>query len=146
MDMSHGDTLICHRSQVIGALISGEISDRIGRRFTLMGALCISFAAISLEFVAVTDPDFFGGKFLNGFAVGIIQATTSAYIGEIVPFALRGLATCMIALMYALGPFTVALIVNGTGNVDNRWAYRAVFCSQYGFAGISAMFIWFMPE
>ena len=127
-------------------MISGEISDRIGRRFTLMGSLVVSFAAITLEFVAVTSPMFFGGKFLNGFAVGIIQATTSAYIGEVVPFALRGLSTCVIALMYALGPFTVALIVNSTGTADSRWAYRAVFCSQYGFAGISALFIWFMPE
>lgn len=111
-----------------------------------MGSLVISFAAITLEVVSVTPPEFFGGKFLNGFAVGLIQATTSAYVGEVVPHALRGVATCMIALMYALGPFIVALIVNATGNVDNRWAYRAVFCSQYGFAGISAIFIWFMPE
>lgn len=111
-----------------------------------MAALLVSFAAVTLELVAVTDAEFFGGKFLNGFAVGIIQATTSAYIGEVVPHALRGLATCVIALMYALGPFTVALIVNSTGTTDSRWAYRAVFCSQYGFSGTAALFIWFMPE
>ena len=131
---------------MIGALISGEIADRIGRRFTLMGSLVVSFAAVTLEFVSVTDSEFFGGKFLNGFVVGLIQATTTAYIGEVVPHALRGIATCIIALMYTLGPFTVALIVNSTGTSNSRWAYRSVFCSQYGFAGISAIFIWFMPE
>lgn len=54
--------------------------------------------------------------------------------------------TCLIALSFTLGPFTVALIVNSTGEYDNRWAYRAVFCSQYGFAAISALFVWRMPE
>lgn len=54
--------------------------------------------------------------------------------------------TCLIALSYTVGPFTVALIVNSTGTYTNRWAYRAVFCSQYGFAAIAAIFIWFMPE
>lgn len=54
--------------------------------------------------------------------------------------------TCLIALSYTVGPFTVALIVNSTGNYDNRWAYRAVFCSQYGFAAISSLFVFFMPE
>jgi MFS transporter, SP family, general alpha glucoside:H+ symporter len=54
--------------------------------------------------------------------------------------------TCLIALSYTVGPFTVALIVNSTGNYQNRWAYRAVFCSQYGFAAIAATFVFFVPE
>lgn len=54
--------------------------------------------------------------------------------------------TCLVALSFTVGPFTVALIVNSTGTYTSRWAYRAVFCSQYGFAAISAFFIWWMPE
>jgi hypothetical protein len=65
---------------------------------------------------------------------------------QIVPLALRGLTTCLIALAYTVGPFTVALIVNSEGDKNNRWAYRSVFCSQYGFAGISAAFVFFLPE
>ncbi|KAK5199007.1 hypothetical protein LTR92_001478 [Exophiala xenobiotica] len=152
-------------SQVVGALVSGQVSDWIGRRYTLVIALCISFAAISMEFVATTNELFFGGKFVNGFAVGTIQATAGTYIGEASSstqlhsmkflklntidrlFPCRFVVlTCLIALSYTVGPFTVSLIVNSTGNYTNRWAYRAVFCSQYGFAAISAIFIWFMPE
>lgn len=36
-----------------------------------------------MEFVATTDELFFGGKFLNGFAVGTLQAVTGSYIGEV---------------------------------------------------------------
>lgn len=54
--------------------------------------------------------------------------------------------TCLTALAYTLGPLVVALIVNSTGVYTNRWAYRAVFCAQYGFAVIATIFVFFMPE
>jgi SP family general alpha glucoside:H+ symporter-like MFS transporter len=38
---------------------------------------------VTLEFVATTNPQFFGGKFLNGFAVGTLQAAAGTYIGEV---------------------------------------------------------------
>lgn len=133
-------------STVVGALFCGQLADSIGRRNTIICALALSFGAVTMEFVATSNELFFGGKFLNGFAVGTIQACAGTYIGEIVPLALRGLMTCLIALSYTVGPFTVALIVNSTGTYGNRWAYRAVFCSQYGFAAVAAIFVWFMPE
>ncbi|XPT04588.1 hypothetical protein M3J09_013664 [Ascochyta lentis] len=99
-----------------------------------------------MEFVATTPELFFGGKFLNGFVVGALASVTVTYIGEVAPFALRGMLTCLTALAYTLGPLTVALIVNSTGLYTNRWAYRAVFCAQFGFAAISAILVPFMPE
>ena len=64
-------------------LCSGQIADFLGRRNTIIVGLVISFAAITMEFVATTSPLFFGGKFCNGFAVGIIQAAAGTYIGEV---------------------------------------------------------------
>ena len=43
-------------------------------------------------------------------------------------------------------PVMSSLIINDTGTVFSRWAYRAVFCSQYGFAAIPTFFVFFMPE
>lgn len=54
--------------------------------------------------------------------------------------------TCLTALMFTLGPLTAAIIVDKTGNYESRWSYRAVFCAQFGFAGICAIFAPFMPE
>lgn len=62
------------------------------------------------------------------------------------PLALRGILTCLTAFMYTLGPLTVAIIVNYTGTVDSRWAYRSVFCAQYGFLAIATPGVFFMPE
>ncbi|KAE8415273.1 MFS general substrate transporter [Aspergillus pseudocaelatus] len=133
-------------SYVVGALALGEIADFIGRKWTLVGALAISFAAITMEVVATTNELFFSGKFLNGFSVRVIQSIAMAYIGEIVHTSVRGLATCLVGLVYTLGPIVCALIVNDTGTATSRWAYRAVFCAQYGFAAVSAAFVFFMPE
>jgi MFS family permease len=69
--------------QIVGALICGQLSDLIGRKKTVIIALAVSLAAISMEFVATTNALFFGGKFLNGFAVGTLQAVTGTYVGEV---------------------------------------------------------------
>ncbi|KAF1967930.1 maltose permease MAL31 [Bimuria novae-zelandiae CBS 107.79] len=133
-------------SAVVGALGCGQLADWLGRRAVIMSCLVMSFVAITMEFIATTNGVFFGGKFLNGFATGALSSVTVTYIGEIAPLALRGMLTCLTALAYTFGPLTVALIVNTTGTYTNRWAYRAVFCAQYGFAAIAAAFIFFMPE
>ncbi|KAF6809570.1 Maltose permease MAL31-like protein 2 [Colletotrichum sojae] len=143
-------------SAVIGALGSGNLADWLGRRSVIMIALAISFIGITMEFVATTNEVFFGGKFVNGFAIGALSSVTVTYIGElhanalmsrqVTPLALRGLFTCLSALSYTLGPLVVAVIINETGTFNNRWAYRAVFCGQYGFAAIAAALVWFMPE
>jgi SP family general alpha glucoside:H+ symporter-like MFS transporter len=49
-------------------------------------------------------------------------------------------------LAYTLGPLIVALILNTTGVYTNRWAYRAIFCAQYGFAVTASIGVFFMPE
>ncbi|CAI6087915.1 unnamed protein product [Clonostachys chloroleuca] len=133
-------------SGIVGALGCGAIADWLGRRATIIICLVITYAAITMEFVATTNELFFGGKFLNGFAVGALASVTVSYIGEVAPLALRGFLTCLSALAYTLGPFVVALIVNWTGTYESRWAYRAVFCAQYGFAFIATVFVPFMPE
>ena len=130
----------------MGALGCGQLADWLGRRLVIMICLAVTFAAITMEFVATTKEMFFGGKFLNGFVVGALASVTVTYIGEVAPLKLRGMLTCLTALSYTLGPLIVALIVSSTGVYTNRWAYRAVFCAQYRFAGVAAAFVWFMPK
>jgi MFS transporter, SP family, general alpha glucoside:H+ symporter len=54
--------------------------------------------------------------------------------------------TVMMSFAAAIGSILVAVILNATGTLTDRWAYRAVFVSQYGFAAIAVAFVWFMPE
>lgn len=70
-------------SSVIGTFCAGYLADRFGRKPLLITALLVSFAAITLEFLATYSAMFFGGKFLNGFAIGTILSVSVTYIGEV---------------------------------------------------------------
>lgn len=98
---------------MVGAIASGQISEYIGRKGSLMiasipniiGWLAISFAK---------DTSFlYLGRLLEGFGVGIISYTVPVYIAEIAPQNLRGglgavnqlSVTIGILLAYLLGLF-----------------------------------------
>lgn len=65
---------------------------------------------------------------------------------QISPLALRGIFTCCVGVAYGVGPLVAFLIINYTGDVDTPWAYRTVFCCQFGFAGLVTIFVPFLPE
>ncbi|KAF3334831.1 sugar transporter ERD6-like 4 [Carex littledalei] len=98
---------------MVGAIASGQISEYIGRKGSLMiasipniiGWLAISFAK---------DSSFlYMGRLLEGFGVGVISYTVPVYIAEIAPQNMRGAlgsvnqlsVTIGILLVYILGMF-----------------------------------------
>ncbi|KAM5343415.1 hypothetical protein ACJ41O_011952 [Fusarium nematophilum] len=125
---------------VISALVSAELADWVGRKNVLVGALIISFIAVAVEFIATTNVVFFIGKLLNGFMVGAVATIM------ISPLALRGVFTCCVGVAYGIGPLVAFIVINYTGNVETRWAYRTVFCCQWGFAAVAFLLYPFMPE
>lgn len=126
--------------------MTGQIADMIGRRYTLLAALLTAVVAITVEFIATTNDVFFAGKMINGLSIGVIQTMMVGYVGETAPLKLRGILTCCIGVAYGIGPLVAFIIINYTGSVDSRWAYRAIFCSQWGFAAV-ALALWpFLPE
>ncbi|KAK7427645.1 hypothetical protein QQZ08_005920 [Neonectria magnoliae] len=133
-------------SAVISSLICAELADWIGRKNVLLGSLIISLIAVAIEFIATTNLVFFLGKLLNGVMVGGVATTMVSYIGEITPLALRGVFTCGVGVAYGIGPLVAFIVINYTGDVETRWAYRTVFCCQWGFAGVALLLIPFMPE
>ncbi|KAH7120707.1 putative maltose permease [Dactylonectria macrodidyma] len=133
-------------ASTIGTILVGPLADRFGRRPIVMINLALTFGAISMEFVAETPALFFGGRFLSGLTIGFLTSIMMTYISDIAPMPLRGLFTCLVALTYTLAGFIASIILKFTGSYNNRWAYRAIFCSQYGFAVICSLFVWFMPE
>ncbi|KAJ2890440.1 MFS hexose transporter [Zalerion maritima] len=133
-------------SAVIGSFGAGYLADKIGRKWTYAITYIFVFAGISLEVAATTNGIFFAGKFVAGFAIGSFITLSMTYVGEVSPLALRGILTAASAIAFTVGPFIVALIVKATGDGTTRWAYRAVFVSQYGFSGLGAVLLPFMPE
>ncbi|KAJ9650159.1 hypothetical protein H2198_010521 [Neophaeococcomyces mojaviensis] len=71
----------------VGAIIAGQVADWIGRKYTLMLFMALSYVSITLEFIATSNPTFFAGKLLNGLNVGVLAAVATTYVGEISPLA-----------------------------------------------------------
>lgn len=65
---------------------------------------------------------------------------------QVAPLALRGIFTRCVGISYGIGPLVAFIVINYTGKVESRWAYRTVICCQFGFAAISFILAPFMPE
>lgn len=133
-------------SLVLGCLFASAVVSYTGRKYLIWAAVSITMAFIAIEFVATSIEVFFVGKFLNSFCLGVIQTVGTTYVAELTPLALRGLSTATINLSFCIGPFVCYLISNTTSTREDRWAYRAIFCSQWAFAGFAMVILGFLPE
>lgn len=130
----------------IGAIVGSWISDKIGKRRTILLASLLSVPFITIEYIAVTMEVFFVGKFVNAFFLGMLIANLPAYTSEISPMVLRGFLSAFIALSLCIGPFVCVLINNTTSTYTTRMAYRGIFIPQWIFAATSIFGLCFIPE
>lgn len=88
-------TLVSAYSLMVGifAIISGPISDRIGRRRILLLGTGIMTAALALHALATSYPTFLGVRVLAGMAGGVLSGSAVSYIGDYFPYERRGWAT-----------------------------------------------------
>lgn len=85
----------------IGAWLSGPVSDRYGRRATLLVAGILSVVGVAIVYTAETSPQFLVGKMVNSVGLGAALAAGQTYVSEIAPTKIRGIA---------LAVYTVCLV------------------------------------
>lgn len=106
---------------VIGALSCGTISERIGRKRTIMTVACV-FGAGSLCSSLSPNPYLLAlSRVLLGFAVGGSSQVTPMYIAELAPRHRRGRLVISFNLSIAVG-ILVANIVGYT--LQDAWTWR----------------------
>ncbi|KAG8631944.1 hypothetical protein KVT40_001084 [Elsinoe batatas] len=85
------------------------------------------------------------GVFAALFA-GEIADRIGRHSSSIAPLKLRGFFGCFVGVAYGVGPLIAFIVVNYTGRTESRWAYRTVFCCQFGFAAVATILLPLMPE
>jgi sugar porter (SP) family MFS transporter len=131
---------------VIGALFSGWVYDRFGPKITLAACSVLSIACIFMEFFATTPVVLFLGCLFNGTVIAFYPIVASAYIGEVCPLVLRGVAGSMVNLGFVVGQLIASAELKGTNSLDTEWAYRIPYASQWAPAVLILVFVVFCPN
>jgi SP family arabinose:H+ symporter-like MFS transporter len=125
---------------LLGALLTGPCSDRLGRRPSLIAvAILFTLSAIgaalspSLAWFAIT-------RFMGGVAIGLASALTPVYISEIAPPKIRGRLVSMNQLAIVIGILAAYLAnwrLSSLGTSSWRWMFLvAAIPSVFFFLGL----------
>lgn len=122
-----------------GGLLAGKLIDLIGRKSTLMvvslplilGWLCIAYANYVWMLLL--------GRFVTGFAAGILTVSAPVYIAETSTPKARGFLGSGFQLSLTCGVLTVYIIGSYV-----PWSYLAAVCAYFPF--VQLFILCFMPE
>jgi SP family galactose:H+ symporter-like MFS transporter len=131
---------------IFGALVSGRITDLIGRKKVILAAAII-FAAGALWTGFSPSPEIlFTGRLFLGIAIGISSYSVPMYIAEISPTKHRGALVSSFQLLITVGIFVSYLSDRGFANETNLESWRPMFIVGVIPAAILLIGMLFLPE
>ena len=135
-------TLISAYSLMVGAfaIISGPISDKIGRRRILLLGTGIMTGALLLHHFVVGYYSFLAVRVCAGLAGGILSGAAVAYIGDFFPYNRRGWAMGWVMSGMAAGQIAgipLGIVLAGA------YGFRAPFYPFAAAMGMTCLLIWF---
>ena len=116
---------------IIGLYLNGIVSDKIGYKKTMFGALILMIAFIFLPFFATNIQTILAGAVLQGIPWGVFQTLTVTYASEVTPIVLRPYLTTYVNLCWVIGQLIAAGLLRGFLNMGGQWAYRIPFAIQW---------------
>ncbi|KAK3117970.1 hypothetical protein LTR53_000122 [Teratosphaeriaceae sp. CCFEE 6253] len=135
---------------MIGAAAGGWVQDLTGRKWTLGIGSVISVAAIFTCYIsdraARKQSAIFGGKLLEGVAVGLIICSTQTYLSEVVPARLRGPIFALFPAFQLLGQLVAAVVVLVVLPTPGAKSYRIALATEWPFSVIPLLLAALVPE
>ncbi|PRY11259.1 sugar porter (SP) family MFS transporter [Pontibacter ummariensis] len=140
----HGLTVsIALFGTVIGALLGGIPSDKLGRKKTLFWIAVFYFVSAVGSALATGWYAFLFFRFLGGLGVGASSVTAPLYITEISPAKSRGRLVALFQFNIVFGiliAFLSNYLIGGTGENDWRWMLGTEALPAIGFL-IGVLFV-----
>ncbi|KAF2225295.1 putative MFS alpha-glucoside transporter [Elsinoe ampelina] len=132
--------------EIIGLILNGWISERIGYRYTLMGSLVCLIAFISIYFTAQNVGALLAASILCGIPWGVFQTLTISYAADVCPVALRGYLTTYVNFCWGLGQAIGIGVIKSMLNREDEWAYRVPYALQWMWPLPLLIGVYFAPE
>ena len=129
-----------------GAIISGDISDRFGRRTTIIVGCAIFIVGVILQTASAGLGLLVAGRLVAGFGVGFVSAIIILYMSEIAPRKVRGAIVSGYQFCITIGLLLAACVTYGTENYTNSGSYRIPIGLQMLWALILAGGLFLLPE
>jgi SP family general alpha glucoside:H+ symporter-like MFS transporter len=116
---------------IIGLWANGYISEWVGYKKTMYGALLASIVFNFLHFFAQNVGMIVAGSVLLGLPWGIFQTLTVTYASDITPSTIRPYLTTYINLCWVIGQLVAAGALRGCQTLGNDWGWRIPIAIQW---------------
>ncbi|KXJ95313.1 general substrate transporter [Microdochium bolleyi] len=116
---------------VIGSLMAGPISDRIGRRDSIMFGCMWWLVGTSVQVATNGTGMLIAGRILNGVCVGITSSQVPVYIAEIAKAEQRGSLVCCQQIAIEVGILIMYFIGFGCTKIPGPASFRTAWAMQF---------------
>ena len=115
-----------------GGIVFGTMSDRVGRRSTMVIALLVYSSFTGISGLAHSPYEFLGYRFLTGLGIGGMFGAATTLVAESVPGAFRSMALGLLQTLSALG--------NVIGSIVSTRVQSGSAHSLFGLTGWRVLF------
>jgi len=133
-----------------GALIAGDVADRIGRKWTVISGCGIYAFGIIIQILTGPNVNALGsivaGRLIAGIGVGFESAIVILYMSEICPRKVRGALVAGYQFCITIGLLLASCVVYGTENRTDTGSYRIPIGLQWIWALILGIGLVFLPD
>ncbi|PKS07151.1 hypothetical protein jhhlp_005751 [Lomentospora prolificans] len=133
----------------LGAIIAGDVSDRIGRKWTVILGCFIYMLGVVIQMITGAGDALAAivvGRLVAGLGVGFESAIVILYMSEICPRKVRGALVAGYQFCITIGIMLAAIVVYATKNRDDTGAYRIPIAIQFPWAIILGGGLFLLPD
>uniref|UniRef100_A0A1D1ZIC9 Polyol transporter 5 n=1 Tax=Anthurium amnicola TaxID=1678845 RepID=A0A1D1ZIC9_9ARAE len=113
---------------LIGSFAAGRISDRIGRRYTIVIAAAIFFVGALMMGLAPNYAALMAGRFVAGVGVGFALMIAPVYTAEVAPVSARGFLTSFPEVFINAGVMLGYVSNFAFAGLPRHLGWRVMFC------------------